>query len=212
MARVLLKFDVVSFWHAGTGRGAGAELDAVAHRTAGGLPVLPGRTVRGLMREGLRAALALRAVSDPALEHRLFGSSLDATPGTDDVVARFEEKRYATEPGRLVFGSARVGTSLDDADRWERWATTPEGRSRVGHLFRPFASTKLRDGVAEDQTLRAIELVVPLVLVAEVTATAGSDAVDWRAPLEIAARFVRGIGSHRNRGLGRVATSLEVQS
>jgi len=214
MTRALLRFELASFWHAGTGRGAGTELDALSHRTAAGLPVLPGRTVRGLLREGLRAAVSLGAVDDASLDERLFGSALEPAAGEDDVVGHFERTRFDTVAGTLVFGSARIGRTLTEADAWERWAATGTGRAHVEHLFRTFASTKLDEhGVAQDKTLRAVELVVPLTLVAEVTTTSTTTAGgSWASPLGVAARFVRGIGSHRNRGLGRVTTTLEVLS
>lgn len=212
MSRAMLKFDIVSFWHAGTGRSAGTELDARSQRTPAGLPLLPGKTVRGLLREGLRDAVRLGLRSDPDLEERCFGSGLEPVRSANrDLVAHFEETRFRTSPGAIVFGSAHVGTNLDDAARWESWAATDEGKQRVEHLFRPFASTRLSSGVAEDHTLRAIELVVPLVLVAEVS-TVGAGDLDWQGALRDAARFVRGVGSHRNRGLGRVITTLEVIS
>lgn len=216
MTRAVLKFELASFWHAGTGRGAGTELDALSHRAAGsrGLPVLPGRTVRGLLREGMRAAVALGAINDVNIEERLFGSSLEPSSGAEDIVAHFEETRFKTTPGALVFGSARVGRTLDEADAFEAWAAQDRtSDARIEHLFRAFASTKLNEhGVAQDHTLRAIELVVPLTLVAEVTTTPAAEDVPWSGALGVAARFVRGIGSHRNRGLGRVTTTLEVLS
>ena len=46
-----LRFEIQSFWHAGSGRGDGAVADATVLRSRAGLPILPGRTVKGLLRE-----------------------------------------------------------------------------------------------------------------------------------------------------------------
>jgi hypothetical protein len=213
MSRVVAKLDITSFWHAGTGRGAGTDLDARTHRSPAGLPMLPGRSVRGLFREALRTAVGLGLVSVPDAEVRCFGSSLEPpTHAPHDIVGHFEESRFRTRPGVLVFGNARLGSSPEEADGWERWAATTEGRLRVEHLFRPFASTKLDErGVADDHTLRAIELVVPVVLVAELSLLQPVD-FDWLEMLRTAAPFLRGVGSHRNRGLGRTTTTVEVLS
>jgi len=208
-----VRFEIASFWHAGTGRGAGAELDARSHRSASGLPVLPGRTVRGLFREAMETAVSfsvLKPVAGQDLVVACFGSPV--VEGSGDRVSRMEEARFRTREGALVFGSARVGESLAQADAWEAWAGTDEGRARTEHLFRPFASTRLdEDGVAMDGTLRATELVVPLTLVARVEFPREVSGVDWAQALERSARFIRGVGSHRNRGLGRVKVTVEVQ-
>ncbi len=88
----------------------------------------------------------------------------------------------------------------------ERWARAHP--PCVRHLYRTLRQTAIgRNGVAENHTLRSREVVVPLELVAPVH---GPDDDAWIAALEEAAWFVHGIGSGRNRGLGRV--EVEVRS
>jgi hypothetical protein len=215
MKRVRVTFDISSYWHAGTGRGAGPELDARCCRSAAGLPTLPGRTVRGLLRDALALAVEVGEVDragwpegDPV--RWCFGTGLEAPAvgeGTPDRVETLEEARFRTQAGKLRFTSAVLGTTEVEARGWEAWASQAEGV--VDHLFRPFASTKIaEDGRAAEHTLRAIEVAVPLTLHAEVSGPDGPEP-DWRAAITAAARFVRGLGSHRNRGLGRVQVSVE---
>lgn len=210
MTRARIELDIVSYWHAGTGRGAGPELDAVCQRTADGLPVLPGRTLRGLLRDALAFAVEVGEVDprswpdeDPVAW--CFGTGLDGTARTDRVDA-LEEARFRTDAGKLHVSSAVLGHDEHTSRDWARWARA--NPSQVEHLFRPFASTKVDDdGTAADHTLRAIEVAVPMTLRAEVAGP--DDGPPWRAALASAAGFVRGLGSHRNRGLGRVKVTVK---
>ena len=202
--------DLCSYWHAGTGRGAGPELDAVCFRSAAGLPMLPGRTLRGLLRDALTRAAAVGALTDMQWTagdpvEWCFGTGLDAGSG-DDRVARQEEARFRTVPGHLHISSALLGRTEAESAQWEQWAADGYG-ARIEHLFRPFASTKVAaDGMGEDKTLRAVELAVPMRLRATID---GPDAPGWLSLLQTAAPLLRSLGSHRNRGLGRVTVTIE---
>ena len=46
-----LTVEILSYWHAGSGLGRGADLDALVLRNGDDLPYLPGRTLKGLLRE-----------------------------------------------------------------------------------------------------------------------------------------------------------------
>ena len=48
-----LKIDIQSYWHPSTGRGQGSDVDALAHRDKDGIPCLPGRTIKGLLRDAV---------------------------------------------------------------------------------------------------------------------------------------------------------------
>jgi len=207
MRAIAVHFDIRSYWHAGTGRGAGPELDAVVFRSAAGLPMLPGRTVRGLLRDGLEQAERFGVLPAPSWAakgpvHWCFGPK-EPLRGTDEPR---EDFRFVTEPGCLRVESAVLGETPQRTEAWERWASAPDNRAKVEHLFRPLASTKVDEhGIAEDKTLRAIEVAVPMKLTSLVT---GPEGQEWPALLRTGARFIRGLGSHRHRGLGRVAVSV----
>jgi len=211
MTTRIVAFEISSFWHAGTGKGAGTVLDASVFRSAGGLPVLPGRTVRGLLREALDQAQRLGAVDgqpfDGSAAKWCFGTPLESAPGGGERVRKLEEARFATEEGRLEVDSAVLGEDEERSRQWEAWAASPESKGKLEQLFRPFAAPKIaKDGTAESGTLRAIEVTVPLTLYARVTGP--DDGPRWWEALREALPLVRGLGSHRNRGLGRVEATL----
>ena len=195
-----LRFEIQSFWHAGSGRGDGAVADATVLRSRAGLPILPGRTVKGLLREA--CDLASRAgVMAPDKVTRWFGSPVaQATP--DNREKKMEEARYRTEAGTLRVGSATLG------EGWEAWAAGAASSNEAPRpelLFRTLTTTALRDGVALDHTLRTVEVAIPMTLHAHLDGLEEGDVELLRAALP----FIRSLGSHRNRGLGRVVVSLE---
>ena len=212
--RKTISVTLHSYWHAGTGRSEGAGSDAVVARTPAGLPLLPGRTLKGLTRAAVEQALRLGWFQDlggidgPTVAS-WFGKPLPTLRDAqvDDRVAEIERPayRHAKGEGLLRFMSATLGKG-DDAQQWETWAASERRRDK-DLLFRSFASTRIDgEGVAAEASLRVVELAVPLVLYATV---AGPDGQPWAVALERAFPLVRALGSGRTRGLGRVTLKLE---
>jgi hypothetical protein len=205
-----LTLDIQAFWHPGTGRGDGLGADAVVHRGADGLPVLPGRTVKGLVRHAVRLGRLAKVGSlNLDVETHLFGTGLDAIDA-DDRVRALEEARFATRPGALHFQDARLGATPAEQTAWRAFATSPAGKEAVVELCSLLSSTALEDGVAKDGSLRTIEAWVPMTLHTWVEYSPTPGAPRWRwEDLDLCARaFLRAVGSHRTRGLGRCAATL----
>lgn len=223
-----LRFELHTFWHPGTGRGDGALADAAVHKTAEGLPFLPGRTVKGLLRDAAELAVAAGLLAAPDVL-ALFGSPLPDGIDADNRVGALEEARYASVPGTLWFSSACLGRTRDEQIAWRAWARhreqapdqhaqqqpgvdrtaragAPDRKEPSDLLFQRFASTRIdASGIARDHTLRTIEIVVPVDLHAFVR---GRPDTPWDALDQAARLFIRGVGSHRHRGLGRVSASV----
>lgn len=198
MIAARIHIELLGFWHPGTGRGQGPGADAVANRSASGLPYLPGRTLKGLLREGARIAAEAGALRPEEVD-----AAFGANPGGDAK----EAGRFRTRPGSLRFESARIGSTPEEAVAWEEWATASENAPAVRQLFRSFASTKLDEaGRAEDGTLRTVEVVVPTHLLASVSA---SDRALALRVLRASAPHVLAVGAHRTRGLGRCVLTVE---
>ncbi|RME70514.1 MAG: hypothetical protein D6776_11565 [Planctomycetota bacterium] len=204
MQRVKLLFRLLSYWHAGTGMGLGPELDARVARSPAGLPILPGRTVKGLVRAGMRLAEECGAV-EAGTTARLFGTDIGRGPD-DERERKLEAMRFTTRPGRLRFESARLVDDDGDSESMERWAA--DHQNHIAHLYRTLSQTAIdAQGIARNQTLRTREVAVPLTLVAEVRGPAGES--DWIEALEQAALFIHGLGTARHRGLGRVQVEVD---
>lgn len=178
-----LEVELLSPWHVSSGRGAGPSADLTVVRSPAGLPYLPGRTLRGLLRDALFRAEELGRVEAGRTE-RLFGTWTfgENAPG-----------RRETTPGLLIVDSATL------PDEYERYAAA---HPRWAEAFiDTVAATALEDGVALDHTLRVFEVAVPMTLRARVE---GPEGDPWAEDLRKALPWLRGLGLLRSRGYGRV--------
>jgi len=193
MPRHTITFSFLSPWHMGSGFGEGAHLDAIPVKTPAALPYIPGRSVKGLFREAVQLAEECGHV-DAGSTLKLFGSRNDSL------------SRYETEPGLLRFSSATLGNGM------EAWAAESDGKRQtnaeaVKQLFKPLASTRIdSQGLADDKTLRKIEVAIPVELTAEVEYSGEKQEIE--PLLALAASLIRQAGSHRHRGLGRVKVTI----
>ncbi len=194
--KTMIEVAISSFWHAGSGGGSGPSVDSSVARTPAGLPFLPGRTLKGLLREA--AEILVEAKTFPG---EITGDAVDevfgtrATPGSAPGMGRFE-----TTPGAIELDNALLGRTHDERVAWERWAA--RCGDQIQPLFSALSATALDgDGVVRRGSLRTIEVATPVTLYAPVSSA--SDAAPWRALLERACVLVRGLGVYRNRGLGR---------
>lgn len=215
-AEAVLRIDFHGFWHCGTGRGASAAIDAVVTRDHLGLPYVPGRTIRGVLRDAVRQFEASGRFS--GFERALFGSQ-----GYVPTAGREEPTHEpGTDPGRLTITSATMEPAIVDWFEAHRRAGTLHGgqaEAARATLFQTLAMTAIDEttGTAADKTLRTVEVVVPLTLRASVglraahPGVAASPAIDteWTDAVRQACVLVGALGAGRKRGLGRCLITLE---
>ena len=138
MNKFTLRFELHSFWQAGTGRGSGAVLDMLAHRDADGLPCLPGRTAKGLLRDVVGRAEDWRYLPPGTTEH-WFGSR--APVG--------EESRLNTNPGILRISDAVLPDALGAFLRQEK-RNTSYFNSLCKGFFHPLYATAINPPVEDE--------------------------------------------------------------
>lgn len=202
MAIRTLKFDLSSYWRVSSGKGGDALADTLVLRDANGLPLIPGRAVKGLLRDAMNLASLSGAVQSASIT-RWFGSKL---PGfsveNEEHAQKLEEARYQTTESELWFGSATLPSS------WTSWARDHRDSEILQALFAFQSSTALDEhGMAQQHSLRVSEVAIPMELRAEVRGP--DDDVSWVQDLMTCLPLLRYMGSRRNRGLGRVDVSLE---
>lgn len=157
------KVEFFDFWHLGSGTSAGTSLDSLVVKDENGLPYVPGKTIKGLMKE-------MVIVIEPNLIAKIFGVE-----------------------GSMMGSSYFSNATLDKATR-NHLVGNP---ILIKHLYNKVTSTKIGlNGVAEDKTLREIEVVVPLTLYGEIE-------TDEENLLSDAMAMIKQMGLNRNRGLGR---------
>ena len=174
------RIEFFSNWHCGSGLAAGADVDALVVKDANGLPFVPGKTIKGLLRE----AAEVLDPENPVL-HRLFGQS-----GEVDI-----SYVNGTRIGETFYGNATLmeGKSIIASE------LTP-------YLYQTFASTAIdeRSGIAKDNTLRKIETVVPCTLEGDIR-NVPEDGINL---LSDAMQFIKRMGTGRNRGYGRCRITM----
>lgn len=184
MTRTLI-IEFLDYWHAGGGRGAGTHLDAIVEQDSNGLPYVPGRQIKGILREAMEALEAWKHVKGRT---------------TDGIFGCKAEGKQLSEPGAIGFGDATL--PKQEAD----WLATDDASlARVAIYHDVFATAIEADtGTAKGMSLRGIEVVIPLTLEARISVLPGrTPPAEWQGQLEQAFSLVRAIGAHRSRGLGR---------
>ena len=74
MSNLTLKIQFFSPWHCGSGLSAGADTDALVIKNPQGLPFVPGKTIKGLVREALEDQEGLKG-QEPELDQNLGGEA-----------------------------------------------------------------------------------------------------------------------------------------
>ncbi len=175
-----IKYQIEFFsdWHCGSGLGAGADVDALVVKDANGLPYIPGKTIKGLVRQ--------------ALEEIIFFKGLDLQKKVNDNFGYFDGSNPdSMKRGDIFFTNAEL----------------PEAEQNViikenlpPYLFRSVASTAIdKDGIAVENSLRKIEVVIPCKLEGKIL----NVDPDLKEPLVESLKFIKRLGIDRNRGLGR---------
>ncbi len=158
-----------SYWHCGSGLAAGADTDALVIKDQDGLPFIPGKTMKGLVRQ------AVEEISDD-LNSAVFGQ-----PGG--------------EVSPLFFTNATLAEAGKIKDNYLK-----------DYLFDALSNTAIdEEGIAKEGSLRRTEVVVPCTLhgsILGIPSDAARDAIIHALP------YIKHIGAHRTRGLGRCSITV----
>ena len=182
MTNIKYKITFYTNWHCGSGLAAGADTDELVIKDRNGLPYVPGRTIKGLLRE---AATMLSQFTDIPEEsiNRLFGKGGDAAD----------------------FG-CRSDVSFTNATLSDKEQNYIIREKLVKHLYMSIASTAIdNNGIADDHSLRKIETTIPCCIHGLIM---NVDEKDTDVLLQ-AFRWIKRLGLGRNRGYGRCEITKE---
>ena len=185
-----LNLHFMSPWHIGAAKTRGEWLDAVVMRDTDGLPYVPGRSLRGVLRDAAECLVAWGHWPEEALR-RLFGESPTAAGG----------------PGRVEQGALRVTDAVIPAEQRAALITQVDPQSRDSLLLITRTRTAMDPirGVVKDQSLRTVEEVIPMTLCAEIGLEAPFDVLALHQErLASLMPLVLALGAGKTRGLGRV--------
>ena len=189
-------------WHCGSGLAAGADLDALVIKDGQRLPYIPGKTIKGLVREAIEDYYTFQETEIPEDFIKYFGNSKDKdnrkVKYNDKQEKKFDEKTDdnidAIRFGLLFFSNAELPNI-------ERNELTKQHAQDF--MYASIASTRIDDnGTASKTSLRKTEVTIPCKLQFYIQ----SDEEISKDFLEIINKsvgLIKRIGQNRNRGLGR---------
>jgi CRISPR-associated protein Csx10 len=190
-----LRIELLSDASPGTGTGQASTIDREVPHTSLGLPFLPGRRVKGLLRD---AAMEIHEMdlADPAVVDQLFGT----------------ERR----PGAVRVGNAEL-ESAEGLVPWVTWASSvapqdfgPEQVLRHYAYLRQQTAINRRTGAPLEQTLRRVRVLKRgLRFRAPILVSLEPERLESAVrTLALAGLAIRRFGVSRNRGLGHVRCEL----
>jgi hypothetical protein len=178
MSSITYKVEFFDYWHTGSGLSGNTYADGIVNKNDDGLPVIPGKTIKGLLHE---AADVLSA----------YDSSL--------VSASFIETVFGKAEKEPLCHFTNVTLSKKLADN-----ILNKGNQQA--LFQVITSTAIdEDGQAKEGSLRQLEVTIPLVLYGTIEDVPNS--LDDKE-FENCFKWVKHLGVNRNRGLGRCQISI----
>ena len=176
MADIKYTIQFFSFWHCGSGLAAGADVDALVVKDKDGLPIVPGKTMKGLVREAVESIIALKKEDKQSLIKNAFGYFGDAEN---------------TCMGSMFFTNAEIEES-------ERRAIIDNNLQK--YMYSSASSTAITSsGIAKEHSLRKVEVVVPCTLEGKIKGVPQ----DLVTNILDALKYIKRLGVNRNRGLGR---------
>jgi len=176
------KIEFLSDWHIGSGLDAGADADNIVLKDANNLPYIPGKTLKGLLKDALNEIASVGKVKKDMIDS-LFG-------GTG--------KDKSTFSGKAFFNDAVLPED-------EQKEISQNNLSEF--LYRNIASTSINErGVAKKNSLRTMQVTLPAVLHSSIILK--ESVPDAEQLFEQAFKWLRYAGVNRNRGLGRCKVSI----
>ena len=169
------KITFHTYWHCGSGLASGADADLLVIKDKDGLPYVPGKTIKGLIKEAVD--LLYPGYKDTNDYKFVFGISGD-------------EKKKSTRSDSFF-----KDATLSDNER--KFIIL---KKNARHLYQTISSTAITDeGIADDNTLRKIQVCIPCELEGEILDVPKGIA----EVILISMSYIKRLGAWRNRGLGR---------
>lgn len=178
-----LKF--YDYWHISSGLSAGARLDSTVIKDNDGLPYVAGKIIKGLSREMAELLGDCSFVSD------CFGGSTNDGKNGKPLDICYDEKAKNIQ-GICYFSNATLPKEI---------AEQIIKNYLQDNLYDIIASTAIdeKTSMAQDNSLREIEVVVPLTLEGEIR----DIPEHYKEKISKALAMIKRMGLNRNRGLGR---------
>ncbi len=189
MKKIKYRIRFFSEWHCSSGLAAGMDMDLLVIKDESGLPFIPGKTMKGLLREAVEELFDYTDRKDHTILFQMFGYSGQqiASGGVLDM---------DTTAGSSFFSDATLSPALKEKVRQEK------GLAEYFYCKNSFTAID-RDGIAKEGTLRQIQTTIPCELYGSIS---NVPLLDFEVKNVFS--YVKRIGLNRNRGLGRCCMEL----
>lgn len=178
------KIEFHSYWHCGSGLAAGAGVDALVVKDEDGLPFVPGKTIKGLLRE---AVVEIAHIEDIHPAPELFGHTFGYFDGDTKEMRTAESFFENLVLPKMEHDSIVAGQLAE-------------------YMYKSVSATAIdSDGIAVKHSLRKMEVCVPCTLAGRILSVPD----EMGDVLMRAAGFVKQLGQGRTRGLGRCTITIE---
>lgn len=169
----------VDYWHIGSGLSGGTDVDQLVLKDSHKLPIIPGKTIKGLIRE---AAFFLADCDQTRVSKQWINNAMGESS---------DESVGIVPSGRLFFSDATVSKQFE----------VELNTAYVPYLYHKVASTKIdkNTGVSSKGSLRKVEVTLPIRLHASILNIEDADV----ATIENCMQMIKRMGMSRNRGFGR---------
>lgn len=202
--------EFFSYWHCGSGLSAGADVDLLTIKDEHYLPYVPGKTLKGLIREAAENLSSFNPEEYASSDELciVFGKTPNDkyTQGSADntVGCAFFSNAELPDIDKATFGrlyeeyKAKIDKQNDETKkRIDIWKIVSS------YLYERINSTAIDEkGIAKEHSLRRIEVALPCVLTGTILNLPDNN-VKIQHTLKDSLKFIKRLGENRNRGLGR---------
>lgn len=182
---IIYQIEFYNFWHSGSGLSGSTYADSIVNKTDENLPFIPGKTLKGLLRDAAERINELNSyfVSQDFI-NKVFGK--DGAKGE----ATKEDEAQA------FFSNAYLSESLGE---------NIVKNNLIENLYKTISSTQIDEfGQAKEGSLRQLEVTIPLTIYAK----SEHFPEGLEDQLTHCFNWIKQIGQNRNRGLGKCKFSI----
>jgi CRISPR/Cas system CSM-associated protein Csm3 (group 7 of RAMP superfamily) len=188
MKTIIYQIEFFTYWHTSSGLSGSTYADLLVNKTDKNLPFIPGKTLKGLLRE---AAENIHELNSDLVRLPFIKDVFGISPSVEDA-----QKEVFREEAKSFFSNANLSENLTTAIKEES-----------EYLYNVIASTKIdKNGLADEGSLRQLEVTIPLVLYAKVEQF--PEGSNYETQFEYCLQWVKRMGLNRSRGLGRCNFSI----
>ena len=194
---ITYKITFYSDWHCGSGLSSGADLDLLVIKDKDKIPFIPGKTMKGLIKEALENIKAFDEKYRSLDLVKILGAEAKKNNTKQEATKEIENNKETLDhQGCCFFKNAELEKEL------KKHIVKNQLQE---YLYHSISSTAIDEsGVAKEHSLRKMQVTIPCELTGEILDVPD----DYLDLFNDALSFIKQLGQNRNRGLGRCSIEI----